>query len=85
MSEARTVLFRLSNLGEPVNNENIANGVLILPVVELPSNYKPGDALFQLRFQLNALVKYQEMGLYTLMCPQSMNKILIETLITNIN
>ena len=66
MSEARTVLFRLSNLGEPVNNENIANGVLILPVVELPSNYKPGDALFQLRFQLNAASKVSRNGtLYT--------------------
>ena len=84
MSEARTVLFRLSNLGEPINNENIANGVLILPVVELPSNYKPGDALFQLRFQLNAASKVSRNGLYTLMCPQSVNKILIETLITNI-
>ena len=66
MSEARTVLFRLSNLGEPINNENIANGVLILPVVELPSNYKPGDALFQLRFQLNAASKVSRNGtLYT--------------------
>ncbi|RCK55614.1 Glycogen debranching enzyme [Candida viswanathii] len=62
--EARTILFRLSNLGEPVNNENISDGVLILPVLELPKNYKPGDLLFNLKFQLNAASKVSRNGVF---------------------
>ncbi|KAK6199377.1 glycogen debranching enzyme [Scheffersomyces amazonensis] len=54
MAQKRTVLLRLSNTGEPVNSEGINNGVLILPSIALPTDYKLGDPLFQLVFQLNA-------------------------------
>ena len=70
-AEARTILFRLSNLGEPVNNENINNGVLILPSLELPKNYKPGDLLFKLKFQLNAASKVSRNGVFRTNIPPS--------------
>lgn len=70
-AEARTILFRLSNLGEPVNNENINNGVLILPSLELPKNYKPGDLLFKLKFQLNAASKVSRNGVFRTNVPPS--------------
>lgn len=50
----RTVLLRLSEVGEPCNNESVQNGVLILPAVRPLPNYKPGDAIFNLRFQIDA-------------------------------
>ena len=63
-TEAHTILFRLSNLGEPVNNEDINNGVLILPAFELPKNYKPGDLLFNVKFELNAASKVSRKGVF---------------------
>lgn len=53
MSE-HTILLRLSNSGEPINNESIQNGVLILPSVALPEKYQKGDVLFNLLLKLSA-------------------------------
>ncbi|KAG7661723.1 GDB1 [[Candida] subhashii] len=64
MSTKRTILFRLSNLGEPVNNENISNGIFTLPPVELPKSYKPGDVIFEIHFQLNAASKVTKNGTF---------------------
>lgn len=50
----RPIILRLSNTGEPVNNTAVQNGVLILPSVALPKDYKKGDALFNLHLTLNA-------------------------------
>ncbi|EMG45880.1 GDB1 Glycogen debranching enzyme [Candida maltosa Xu316] len=72
--EQRTILFRLSNLGQPVNNENINNGVLILPALELPKNYQPGDLLFNLQFQLNAASKVSNNGVFYTNVPPSFDK-----------
>ncbi|KAI5954892.1 GDB1 [Candida jiufengensis] len=58
----QTILFRLSNLGQPVNNENINNGVLSLPSNDYPKTYKPGDIIFNLQFQLNAASKISRKG-----------------------
>ncbi|CAI5759247.1 unnamed protein product [Candida verbasci] len=66
MNEDRTILFRLSTLGKPVNNDDINNGVLILPSTALPRGYKKGDVLFTLRFHINAASKVSNKGvLYT--------------------
>lgn len=50
----RTVLLRLSEYGEPCNNEAVLNGVLTLPAVRPLPGYKPGDAIFNLRFHIDA-------------------------------
>lgn len=50
----RTVLIKLSELGEPCNLESVQNGVFILPALEPVADHKPGDALFYLRFYINA-------------------------------
>lgn len=65
------ILFRLSNLGEPVNNENVNNGVLSLPSNDYPKNYKPGDPIFDLQFQLNAASKVARKGVFHTNAPPS--------------
>lgn len=51
----RSILLRLSNEGSPLNKESVHNGVLILPSVPLPNNFKQDETpLFQLVFQLNS-------------------------------
>ena len=65
------ILFRLSNLGEPVNNENVSNGVLSLPSNDYPKSYKPGDPIFDLRFQLNAASKVARKGVFHTNIPPS--------------
>lgn len=54
MTMTRTVLLRLSENGEPCNNESIQNGVLILPALKPLPGDKAGDAVFNLRFQIDA-------------------------------
>ncbi|RLV91284.1 Glycogen debranching enzyme [Spathaspora sp. JA1] len=73
-STERSILFRLSNLGEPVNNENINNGVLILPSVPLAKDYNQGDVLFELHFQLNAASKVSRDGVFHTNVPQSFDQ-----------
>ncbi|CUM62704.1 uncharacterized protein PRCAT00000260001 [Priceomyces carsonii] len=51
---AKTVLLRLSDDGKPIVNDSITSGILLLPSLPLPDNYKNGDPLFNLIFQLNA-------------------------------
>ncbi|KAI5963823.1 GDB1 [Candida pseudojiufengensis] len=67
----QTILFRLSNLGTPVNNENINNGVLSLPSNDYPKDYKPGDIIFNLQFQLNAASKVSRNGKFYINVPNS--------------
>ncbi|WLF80540.1 bifunctional 4-alpha-glucanotransferase/amylo-alpha-1,6-glucosidase [Lodderomyces elongisporus] len=71
MTNTRLILFRLSNLGEPVNNENIKNGVLTLPADDYPQGFKSGDALFELRFQLNAASQVSRKGVFHTNVPKS--------------
>lgn len=52
--KGRPIILRLSNTGEPVNNSSVKNGVLILPAAAHPTDYKKGDALFDLHLTLNA-------------------------------
>lgn len=58
----RTILLRLSNTGEPINTESVNNGVLLLPAIALPKDFKTGDALFDLNFRLNAASKVSRQG-----------------------
>ncbi|CAK9441370.1 uncharacterized protein LODBEIA_P52380 [Lodderomyces beijingensis] len=73
MVEPRLILFRLSNLGEPVNNENISNGVLTLPADDYPEGFKKGDALFELEFRLNAASQVSRKGTFYTNVPKSYN------------
>lgn len=50
----RTVLLRLSENGEPTNNEAVQNGVLILPAVKPLPGHKAGDPIFHLKFHIDA-------------------------------
>lgn len=49
---AETILLRLTDLGEPVPNSAVLNGVLILPALNKP--VKDGSQLFSLIFQIDA-------------------------------
>lgn len=60
--DSKTILLRLSNDGEPINNSSVHNGVLILPLVPLPSNYHPGDPIFVLTMVMNAASKVSRKG-----------------------
>lgn len=51
---SRTVLLRLSELGEPCNNEAVQNGVLILPAMKPLPGHKAGNAIFNLKFHIDA-------------------------------
>lgn len=50
----RSILLRLSNTGEPINNKSVPYGVLSLPAVPLPKSFRSGDPIFDLQLQLNA-------------------------------
>lgn len=60
--DSNTVILRLSDNGDPINNNSVANGVLILPSVALPSGYSKGDVLFKLSLKLNAASKVSREG-----------------------
>ncbi|KAK6465415.1 glycogen debranching enzyme [Scheffersomyces coipomensis] len=73
MAQKRTVLLRLSNTGEPVNSEGVNNGVLLFPSIALPNEYKLGDPIFQLHFQLNAASPITRNGQLFSNLPQDFN------------
>ncbi|KAI3406672.2 GDB1 [Candida oxycetoniae] len=69
-TKANTILFRLSNLGEPINNEKVDHGVLSLPANDYTEGYKEGDAIFNLHFQLNAASKVSRKGVFHINVPK---------------
>ncbi|KAG7195199.1 uncharacterized protein KQ657_003725 [Scheffersomyces spartinae] len=69
----RTVLLRLNNHGEPVNHEKAHNGVLIVPPLELPVDYKVGDAIYIIRFHIGATSPLTHKGVFHINAPKSSN------------
>lgn len=67
---SRTVLFRLSDHGVPVDT-GISNGVLFLPSLAPSGNHKSGDPLFKLKVTLNAAAKVSRKGEFHTNVPQS--------------
>lgn len=54
MLHNRTIILRLSDLGEPLENESGNDGVLIVPSFPLPASSGKGEPLFELHLILNA-------------------------------
>ncbi|ODV77006.1 glycoside hydrolase family 13 protein [Suhomyces tanzawaensis NRRL Y-17324] len=69
----RTILFRLSNTGQPVDNGAVKNGVLILPSLALPKEFSHGDELFELQFQLTAASAVSKNGVLHVNVPKEYN------------